>query len=180
MPQRPSRDLCSEFLVTYVSMAVSFTSMTFWYTRRLRRSMRCCWGKCSRRSMRQAWNYVPKRDFSKPFLLRTDASKQGLGAVLCQEQESGDVRVVAYGSRTLCKAEENYNTHELEFLALYWAVTKQFHHYLFSMSGPDSLCIRMSFTARRWTKMETSAGSCYALYSFAQSCVNFCTTTWVI
>ena len=70
-------------------------------------------------------------DFSKPFLLRTDASKQGLGAVLCQEQESGDVRVVAYGSRTLRTAEENYNTHKLEFLALYWAVTKQFHHYLY-------------------------------------------------
>ena len=70
-------------------------------------------------------------DFSKPFLLRTDASKQGLGAVLCQEQESGDVRVVAYGSRTLRKAEENYSTHKLEFLALYWAVTKQFHHYLY-------------------------------------------------
>ena len=69
-------------------------------------------------------------DFSKPFLLRTDASKQGLGAVLCQEQESGDVRVVAYGSRTLRKAEENYSTHKLEFWALYWAVTKQFHHYL--------------------------------------------------
>ena len=70
-------------------------------------------------------------DFSKPFIVRTDASKQGLGAVLCQEQESGDVRVVTYGSRTLRKAEENYSTHKLEFLALYWAVTKQFHHYLY-------------------------------------------------
>ena len=67
-------------------------------------------------------------DFSKPFIVRTDASKQGLGAVLCQEQESGDVRVVSYGSRTVRKAEENYSTHKLEFLALYWAVTKQFHH----------------------------------------------------
>ena len=70
-------------------------------------------------------------DFSKPFIVRTDASKQGLGAVLCQEQESGDVRVVSYGSRTVRKAEENYSTHKLEFLALYWAVTKQFHHYLY-------------------------------------------------
>ena len=70
-------------------------------------------------------------DFSKPFLLRTDATKQGLGAVLCQEQESGDIRVVAYGSQTLCKAEENYSTHKLEFLALYWAVNKQFQYYLY-------------------------------------------------
>ena len=31
----------------------------------------------------------------------------------------------------LRKAEENYSTHKLEFLALYWAVTKQFHHYLY-------------------------------------------------
>ena len=70
-------------------------------------------------------------DFSKPFIVRTDASKQGLGAVLCQKQESGDVRVVSYGSHTVRKAEENYSTHKLEFLALYWAVTKQFHHYLY-------------------------------------------------
>ena len=67
--------------------------------------------------------------FSRQFSLRTDASKQGLGAVLCQEQPSGDVRVVAYGSRTSRQAEENYSTHKLEFLALYWAVTKQFHHW---------------------------------------------------
>ena len=70
-------------------------------------------------------------DFSKPFIIRSDASKQGLGAILCQEQESGDVRVVSYGSRTMQKAEENYSTHKLEFLALYWAATKQFHHYLY-------------------------------------------------
>ena len=69
-------------------------------------------------------------DFSRQFSLRIDTSKQGLCAVLCQEQPSGDVRVVAYGSRTSRQAEENYSTHKLEFLALYWAVTKQFHHYL--------------------------------------------------
>ena len=51
--------------------------------------------------------------------------------MLCQEQPSGDVRVVAYGSRAVRQAEENYSTHKLEFLALYWAVTKHFHHYLY-------------------------------------------------
>ena len=70
-------------------------------------------------------------DFKKPFQVRVDASKQGLGAVLCQKQDSGHYRVVAYGSRTLKKAEQNYSTHKMEFLGLVWAVTKQFHHYLY-------------------------------------------------
>ena len=70
-------------------------------------------------------------DYAKPFLLRTDASKLGLGAVLCQKQDNGQVRVVAYGSRALRKSELNYTTHKIEFLALYWAVTKHFHNYLY-------------------------------------------------
>lgn len=70
-------------------------------------------------------------DYTKPFILRTDASKLGLGAVLCQKQDSGQVRVVAYGSRATRKSELNYSTHKIEFLALYWAVTKQFHNYLY-------------------------------------------------
>lgn len=62
-------------------------------------------------------------DFSQPFILHTDASNQGLGAVLYQQQ--GDkLRVIAYGSRTLSAAERNYHLHsgKLEFLALKWAV----------------------------------------------------------
>ena len=49
-------------------------------------------------------------DSGKPLLLRTDASKQGLGMVLCQEQESGDVRVIAYGSQTLWLPEKKITT----------------------------------------------------------------------
>ena len=70
-------------------------------------------------------------NFSKPFQVRVDASKDGLGAVLVQKQDSGHYRVVAYGSRTLKASELNYSTHKMEFLGLVWAVTKQFHHYLY-------------------------------------------------
>ena len=40
------------------------------------------------------------------------------------------MRVIGYGSRTLRKAEMNYHPTKLEFLALKWAVTEEFHDYL--------------------------------------------------
>uniref|UniRef100_A0A3B3YDY6 Gypsy retrotransposon integrase-like protein 1 n=1 Tax=Poecilia mexicana TaxID=48701 RepID=A0A3B3YDY6_9TELE len=71
-------------------------------------------------------------DFELPFVLHTDASQQGLGAVLYQRQ-SGKLKVISYGSRTLTPAEKNYNLHsgKLEFLALKWAVCEKFRDYLF-------------------------------------------------
>ena len=70
-------------------------------------------------------------DYTKPFVLHTDASTTGLGVVLYQKQEDGKERVIAYASRTLNKAERNFDAHKLEFLALKWAVTDRFHEYLY-------------------------------------------------
>ena len=71
-------------------------------------------------------------DYQKSYIVHTDASKDGLGAVLYQEQE-GTVRVIAYASRSLTNAEKNYHLHagKLEFLALKWAITDQFRDYLY-------------------------------------------------
>ena len=72
-------------------------------------------------------------DFTIPFILHTDASNDGLGAVLCQRQSDKE-KVIAYASKRLTKAERNYPTHKLEFLALKWAVTDKFHDYLYGNS----------------------------------------------
>lgn len=71
-------------------------------------------------------------DPNKPFILTTDASQDGLGAVLYQEQNN-TLRVIGYGSRALSPAEKNYHLHsgKLEFLALKWAVCDHFRDYLY-------------------------------------------------
>ena len=53
-----------------------------------------------------------------------------MGAVLYQKQD-GKLRVIAYASRSVSKAESNYLAHKLEFLALKWAVCEKFHEYLY-------------------------------------------------
>lgn len=70
--------------------------------------------------------------YDQPFIVHTDASEDGLGAVLYQKQ-GGELRVIGYGSRTLTLAEKNYNLHsdKLEFLALKWAITEKFRDYLY-------------------------------------------------
>ena len=69
-------------------------------------------------------------NYTKEFLLETDASKQGLGAILSQKQEDGQFHPVAYGSWALTIHEKNYHSTKLEFLALKWAVTEHFREYL--------------------------------------------------
>ena len=69
-------------------------------------------------------------DFTRGFILETDACVKGLGAILSQKHDDGLTHPVAYASRALSQAEKHYGITELETLAVVWGVT-HFRAYLY-------------------------------------------------
>lgn len=63
-------------------------------------------------------------NFDLPFVIQTDASAYGLGAILSQNHPDLGERVVCYLSRSLTKQERKYSTTERECLAVLWSVEK--------------------------------------------------------
>ena len=68
-------------------------------------------------------------DLEQRFVLRTDASGTGLGALLLQDQGQG-LQPIACASKKLLPAERNYSTVEKELLGIVWGVQK-FTSYLY-------------------------------------------------
>ena len=69
-------------------------------------------------------------DPNKEFILKTDASIIGRGAILCQTDDNGNEYVIWYISKLNNKHEQNYSISELECLAIVWAVC-YFRQYLY-------------------------------------------------
>ena len=61
-------------------------------------------------------------DFTKEFILQTDASDRGIGAVLSQQDDDGVDHPISFYSRKLLPREERYATVEKECLAIKAAV----------------------------------------------------------
>ena len=70
-------------------------------------------------------------NYTRPFKVHMDTSEGGLGAILYQTQDDGSDNIIAYASRSWKKSEWKYHSSKLEFLALKWAITDQFHEYLY-------------------------------------------------
>jgi len=68
-------------------------------------------------------------DYNRPFTLITDTSNYMTGAILEQDDAFGWSHLVAYYSKSLQPAEQNYKIHDKELLAIVQAL-KHFHHYL--------------------------------------------------
>src|SRR5262249_33081335 len=67
-------------------------------------------------------------DFTKPFKVFIDACGKAIGEVLTQDHGNGD-QPIAYRSRQLSRAEQNYPVHDQEFLAFVDCI-KAWRHYL--------------------------------------------------
>jgi hypothetical protein len=67
-------------------------------------------------------------DFNLPFIVKTDASENGYGAVLCQEIK-GVEHPIAFSSGTFSSEQRKYSTWEKEALSVVLAV-KKYHHFL--------------------------------------------------
>lgn len=68
-------------------------------------------------------------DYTKPFIVHTDASTTGLGVVLGQKDAEAKEHPIVYLSRTLSPAEKNYSSTQMGCLAIIWALRK-LHPYL--------------------------------------------------
>ena len=66
------------------------------------------------------------------FVVRTDASDVGVGAVLLQEFDGEDRLPIAYASKKLLPREKNYSTIEKECLGIIWGMEK-FRKYLYGV-----------------------------------------------
>ncbi|KAK3090501.1 hypothetical protein FSP39_012342 [Pinctada imbricata] len=78
------------------------------------------------------------------FILDTDASNTGMGAVLSQVQEGTD-KVISYFSKTFSSTERRYCVTRRELLAIIESI-KHFHHYLYG----QNFKVRTDHGALRW------------------------------
>lgn len=125
-----------------------FLGMSSWYrrfipqfatvseplTRLLKKGKRWGWGEDQCRAFEQIRAHLVAAptlscpDFSVPFIVQTDASSVGIGAVLTQNINDTE-HIIAFASRALSDPEKKYSVTEQECLAVVWAI-KKFRPYL--------------------------------------------------
>lgn len=118
------------FIPGYASIAVPLTDRT-----RKTAANRVQWDEHCDKAFRELKHRLCQApvlwspNFSLPFVVQTDASERGIGAVLSQCDEAGNDHPLAYFSRKLLPREQKYSTVEKECLAIRLAI-KAFRVYL--------------------------------------------------
>ena len=135
-----------KFIDNFAEIAHPLTSLT-------RKRAKFCWSTACQQSFETLKECLisapvlayPLRDAGE-FVLDTDASNHGMGAVLSQVQ-NGQEKVIAYASRTLNGSQRNYCTTKKELLAVVTFV-QHFRHYLYGRH----FIIRTDHASLKWLK----------------------------
>lgn len=77
-------------------------------------------------------NIEEARSGRHPFIIFTEASTEGIGAVLCQENEDKFLHPIFFASKSLSKAEKKYHITDLEALGVVFAVIR-FHWFIYGI-----------------------------------------------
>ena len=92
---------------------------------------------------------VRNPDFSKEFILQTDASEVGVGAVLSQLDDNDQDYPIRYFSRKLLPREQKYATVEKECLAVKLGIQ---HFAVYFVGKPFR--IQLDHRALQWLKFQ--------------------------
>ena len=143
----------------YRSFIKGYSSIASPLTKLLKKDVNFDWGHQQEKSfndLKIALTNAPILafpDYNLPFTMCTDASAQGLGAVLMQKQNDGRFHTIAYASRKLNSAETRYSATHLETLAIVWAL-KHFRDIIFGYEiiiYTDHMPIKYIFTGKNLT-----------------------------
>ena len=111
-----------QFVPDFAHIAVPLSDLT-----KKKKTKIVCWGEeeaTAFEELKQILAELPSRyapDFSRPFIVQTDTSDRGVGAVLSQEKEGLEFPVM-YLSKKLSLREQKYSTIEKEAFAVKWAI----------------------------------------------------------
>jgi len=90
-----------------------------------------------------------------PLTLACDASPYKVGGVIAHVMPSGEEKPIAFDSRTLSKAEQNYAQLENEALAIIFGI-KKFHQYIYGRNFCCRLITSLSpqFSVQKWAYLH--------------------------
>ena len=117
-----------EYIPKYSELAAPLTTLaspkvTFKWTTEINRAFE---------NLKEAFrnsDQLSRPDPDLPFILQTDASAVGMGAVLMQNAPEGKRRIISYASAKFSPTEARYHCNEQESLAVIWAI-KKYRPYL--------------------------------------------------